>query len=143
MKKIIIFLIIVLIIVVSIFVMYSNYKVLYNNIKKDNLEFEYYSGKELQGIDIATILNKAIDNNIKYNVQKDEEGKYVENNETSIKVQIYILDNNKTYDMETIYSGGIDKFVQNYSTIKFKCTKIDYHKKNNRIKTIYIEQISK
>lgn len=143
MKKIIIFLIIVLIIVVSIFVMYSNYKASYNNIKKDNLEFEYYYGKEIQGIDIATILNKAIDNNIKYDVQKDEDGKYIENDETSIKVQIYILDNNKTYDMETIYNASIDKFVQNYSTIEFECKKIEYHKKTNRIKKIYIEQISK
>ena len=106
------------------------------------MEFEYYYEKEIQGIDIATIINKAIDNNIKYNVLKDDKGKYIENDETSIKVQIYILDNDKTYDMETIYGGGINNFVANYSAIKFKCTKIEYHKKTNRVKTIYIEQIS-
>ena len=142
MKKIIVFLVLCLIIVISVFVMYSNYKASNNNIKKNNLEFEYYYEKEIQGIDIATIINKAIDNNIKYNVLKDDKGKYIENDETSIKIQIYILDNDKTYDMETIYGGGINNFVSNYSAIKFRCTKIEYHKKTNRVKTIYIEQIS-
>lgn len=140
MKRIIVFLIIILIIVISMFGMYLNYKMSYNEVKKDNLEFEQYYEKELQGIDIATLINKAIDNNIKYNVQKDLQGKYIENDETSIKIKIYILDNDTTYDMETIYSGGIDKFVQNYSLVKFKCTKIEYHKTTKRIKTIYIEQ---
>ncbi len=143
MKKIIIFLVLVLIIVVSISMVYINYKSSYNKVKKDNLEFEYYYEKELQGIDIATLINKAIDNNINYNVQKNQDGKYVEDEENSIKIEIYIIDNDTTYDMETIYNGGIDNFVKNYSTIKFKCDKIEYHKKTNRIKKIHISQISK
>lgn len=141
MKKVIVFLIIVLVIVVTIYAMYFNYKSTYNNIKKDNIEFEYYDQKELYGIDIATLINKAINNNIEYNVQKDSDGKYIENNENSIKIDIYILDNNKTYDMETIYNGGINKFVENYNKIKFKCTKIEYHNVTKRVKKIYIEQI--
>lgn len=140
MKKIVIFLIFILIIIVSVSIMCFNYNTTYNNIKRDNLEFEYYNQKELYGIDIATLINKAIDNNIKYNIQKDSNDKYIENNESSIKIYIYISDNNTTYDMETIYKGGIDKFVQNYSKIKFKCTEIEYHKTTKRVKNIYIEQ---
>ena len=60
----------------------------------------------------------------------------------SIKVDIYITDNETTYSMETINLGGISNFVSYYSDVKFKCTKVEYHKKTNRISYLYIEQIS-
>ncbi len=140
MKKIIIFFVIILIIVISVFVSYTNYKSEYNKLQKENLEYEYYYNKEIQGADLATLINKAVDNNTKNNVEKDNKGKYIENDETSIKIQIYMKDNDTTYDMETIYNGGVDRFVQNFNIIKFKCTKIEYHK-NKRIKKLLFEQI--
>ncbi len=142
MKKIVIFLVIILTLVVIVAFSYINYNSLYNSIKKDNLEFEQYDKKELYGTDIATLINKAINNNIKNNVKVNSDGKYIENEENSIRIDIYISDNNTTYDMETIYNGGIAKFVQNYNIVKFKCTKIEYHNKTKRIKKVYIEQIS-
>ena len=38
--------------------------------------------------------------------------KFIENDTNSIKIDIKMLDTDKTYDMETLYSGGMDKFVQ-------------------------------
>lgn len=141
MKKIIIFFIIISVIVISVFVTYTEYKSQYNNIQKNNLEYEYYYNKEIDGADLATLINKATDNNEKYSVSKDEKGKYIENEENSIKIQIYMTDNDTKYDMETIYNGGINKFVENFNIIKFKCTKIEYHK-NKKIKYLLFEQIS-
>ena len=54
----------------------------------------------------------------------------------------YYKDNDTTYDMETLYAGGMEKFVQYYNEIKFKCTKIDYHKSNGKVKYLFIEQIT-
>lgn len=51
-------------------------------------------------------------------------------------------DNEKTYAMETLYIGGMDKFVQFYSEIKFKCTKLEYHKATNKVKYMLFEQIT-
>ncbi len=141
MKKIIYFLIVVIVIVIVVAMAYINYKATWNNIKEDNFTFEYYNQKEILGTEVATLINKAVDNNIKFNVSKDENGKYIENNENSINIQIYILDNETTYDMETIYNGGIDKFVQNFGSIKFKCTNLEYHDITKRVKKVYFEQV--
>ena len=141
MKKIIYFLIFVFIIVIVMTSIYINYNVTLKKIKEDNLQFEYYNQKEITGTDIATLINKAVDSNIKFNVGKDSNGKYIENNENSINIEIYIADNNKTYDMEILYNGGLDKFVKNYGNIKFKCTQIDYHEITKRVKKVYFRQI--
>ena len=36
----------------------------------------------------------------------------------------------------------MDKFVQYYNQIKFKCTKIEYHKSTDKVKYMLIEQIT-
>ena len=140
MKKIIIFFIIISVIVISMFVTYTNYKAEYKKLQKENYEYEYYYNKEIEGAGIATLINKAVDSNTKNNVEKDQKGKYIDNNENSIKIQIYMSDNDTTYDMETIYNGGISNFVKNFNIIKFKCTKVEYHQ-NRRIKYLLFEQI--
>ena len=82
------------------------------------------------------------DNNLTNSVQKDDKGKFIENETTSIKIDLKMLDTDKTYDMETLYSGGMDKFAKYYNNIKFKCTKIEYHKKTQKVKYMLIEQIT-
>lgn len=70
MKKIIIFFAIVVIIICGIFYLYLNYKAEYNMSKKANLEFEKYLNEEVYGTDLATIINRAVDNNQKNEVEK-------------------------------------------------------------------------
>ena len=74
MKKIIIFFVIILIIISSISYIYLNYKSDYNMAKKANLQFEKYLNKEVYGTDIATAINKAIDNNTKNEIEKNNKG---------------------------------------------------------------------
>jgi len=142
MKKLTIFFLIIIIIIVGISYLYLNYKSNYYNLKKNNKQFEVYYDKEVYGAEIATIINKAIDNNEKNEVQKDNKGKYIDNNENSIKIDIKMLDNDETYQMETLYAGGMDRFVQYYNQIKFKCTKIEYHTATNKVKFMLFEQIT-
>lgn len=142
MKKIVIFFAIIIIIIAGISYSYIIIKSNNNEIKQHNNTFEKYYQKEIYGSEIATIINKAIDSNTKNNIQKDDQGKYIENDTNSIKITIKMIDNETTYDMETIYEHQISEFVEYYNRIKFKCTNIQYHKKTNMVKTIELEQIS-
>ena len=125
MKKIAIFFLIIIIIIVGISYMYLNYKVKYNEAQKANMEFESYYDQNIMGTDLTTVINKAVDNNKINEVKQDNKGRYINNDENSINIDIKML-----------------KFVQYYGTIQFKCTKIDYHKTTNKVKYMLFEQIT-
>lgn len=140
MEKISIVIIAIIIIVAVVGVKYISYENAQSLIKQENKEFEQYQDKELNGLDVATVINKATDKNTKNNISKDEKGNFIQNDENSIEVEIYMSDNDITYKMESIFNAGTEQFVQYYSNINFKCSKIEYHKKTGRIKYILFEQ---
>ena len=57
--------------------MYLNYKANYYTAKKENRQFESYANQEIYGAELATIINKAVDNNQNNEVAKDDKGKYI------------------------------------------------------------------
>ena len=142
MKKIALFLVIIIIIISAMFYMVINYKINYNQSKKMNSQFEKYLNQEIYGVELSTIINKAIDCNEKNNVEKDNKGNYKNNNKNSINIDIKILDNNSTYNMETFYNNDIQNFITYYGNIKFECKKIEYHNETNNIKYMLFEQIT-
>lgn len=110
-------------------------------VKKKNSEYELYSGKALLGTDITTIMNKAIDQNEKNKIPKDEKGYYIENDTNSIKIDIEMITIEKTYPMEAFFKKGMTSFVENFNLIEFKCTSIEYHKKTGLISKIKFKQL--
>ena len=142
MKKIAIFAMIIIIIICAIFYIYINYKSIYNNSQKANLQFEKYLNEELYGVDLASVINRAIDNNERNEVEKNNKGIYQNNDRNSISIEIKMTDNDSVYQMETIYNGGIQNFVSYYSNIKFKCIEIKYHSLTNKVKYMLFEQIT-
>lgn len=142
MKRTIILLSIVVIIIGIVAFNYMNYQRQYNDIKKYNLEFEQNYQKEIYGRDLTTIINKVINNNEQNNVEISQEKKYINNDINSINIEIKITDTNQIYSMEALYNGGIEKFVEYYGNIQFKCTKIEYHQKTGKVSYLYFEQIS-
>ena len=143
MKKIIGIFIAVAVVILSLFYGYFTYTKNNNSILKQNAEYESYLNKEIYGADLATVMNKVIDNNETNAIDKDNKGKYIENNINSIKMDIKIIDNDTVYDVETIQRGGIENFVKNFNTVKFKCTNIQYHENTKKIKYLLFEQITK
>lgn len=143
MKKFIIFLLVVLIIVATVSYVYFNYKLNYNETKRQNYQFESYYNQEIFGPDLATAINKATDSNKKNEVQKNSKGGFIENDTNSIKIDIKFLDDDKIHEMEEISNSGISTFIQYYNQIKFKCTKIEYHQKTNLVSYMLFEQITK
>lgn len=143
MKKFIIFLVVILIIIATISYIYLNYKVSYDIAKKENYQFESYYNQEIFGPDVATVINKAVDKNSTNNISKDNKGNFIENDTNSIKIDIKFLDDDKTHKMEEIFNNGIGTFMQYYSQIKFKCTKIEYHRTTKKVRYMLFEQITK
>lgn len=142
MKKIFMFLIIVLFIICSISYLYLNYKANYNIARRTNMEYQKYLNQEIDGTEVATIINKVINSNEKNYIQKDKKNSYIENNEDSIKAEIKMLDTDSIYTFEQIYNKGIENFMSFYREIKFKCTNIQYHKSTNKVKYMLFEQIT-
>lgn len=143
MRKFVIFLIMIIVIVFIATFMYFQYKIERDKIDEKNYEFESYLGKEIYGADVATIINKASYKNRKNNVEQDKNGKYINNGKDSINIDIKMLDNDKTYNMEKFYNNGTMQFVEYYKNIKFKMMNIEYHKETGLIQYILIEQITK
>ena len=142
MKKIVIFFVIIIAIVATVAYLYLNTLASNNTAKRENLEFTSYYKKEVMGGEIVTLINKAIDNNVVNNVETDENGNYIDNENNSINIDIKFIDNDQTYRMEALNKSGLDNFMKYYNTIKFKCMKIDYHKATGKVKYMYIEQSS-
>lgn len=79
MKKIIISILIILVVVIIvILVNISNNNIKLNDVSKFNEQFETFKDKTLYGADILTIINKAIDNNDMHDIEKKENGEYID-----------------------------------------------------------------
>lgn len=142
MKKLIIFFAIIIMLICAIFYVYVNYKSEYNMSKKANLEFERYLNEQVYGVDLATIINRAVDNNQKNEVEINNKGIYINNDTNSISIEIKMLDNDSIYQMETIYKGGTQNFVNYYKNIEFRCVELKYHNSTNKVKYMLFEQIT-
>jgi len=142
MKKMILILFAIVIIFVSIIgTRYYSYIVERTGVIKENANYEEYKDKEIYGIELGTLINKVIDKNTKNKIEKDSNEVFIVNEENSIKVEIYIKDNEQTYEMETFYNSGMQNFIKYYGTIQFKCSKIEYHQKTGKIKYLLFEQV--
>lgn len=106
-----------------------------------NAGYEFYNRDNLKGVDITTVINKAVDNNEKYEIKKDASGEYISDSENSIKIYIKMIINEKTYSMERIKEIGLDTFTEFFGEIAFKCSEIKYHEKNGKISEMTFESI--
>lgn len=140
MKKILIYIICIVLIILSVIgTKYLNFKEQKSLIQKYNLEYEVYLNQDVTGRELTTAINRAVNNNEKNSVQKDEKGFYIDDDNNSVKIEIKILDNDTTYQMETLYNGGMENFIQYYGDINFYCSKIDYNSKG-KVSHIVFEQ---
>lgn len=148
MKKVffsIIFIVILIICVIAVKISSNNSEK--SEIAKFNSQFDEHLGKTIYGTDVLTIINKAIDNNEALEVKKDDKNFYIENEETSLKVDITLLSTDSegkitevTYPMENLQKADLNKFVSSFGLTSFECTNIEYNSKN-RVKKVYLKQL--
>lgn len=137
-KSFLTILIIFLIIMAILFGKYVSLRKHNLEIKKFNNAYEFYNKENLNGLEITTVINKAIDNNEKYGVMKDENGYYIED-DNSVKIEIKMIINNKIYPMERIREIGMESFTEFFGEVNFKCTDIEYHEKTGKISKMVFE----
>lgn len=149
-KTVVAILLIVAIIVVIITMQISNIAQNRQDVQRFNSEYEKYQNKDLYGIDVVTVINKAIDNNTQNNVDKDENSRYINNEENSIQVELNLIASVSektgekeivTHPMERLIEVGLDGFISNFNLTIFRIKQINYHEKTGRISKIIFEQI--
>lgn len=131
-KTIIILIIFVIIVIAPLMLIVAQYREERNEVKKFNLEYEQYQDKIAYGTNIGSLINHAINNNEKYNIEKDENQVYIDDDKYCIRIEIKMISSENenrviTYSMETINSLEIDRFVKNFNLYEFKCSDISYN----------------
>ena len=140
MKKIFIVISIFIIIAIIVtFMFLNNSNKQQEELKKVNMSYERYQGKNILGTDVGTIINMAVNNNEQYKIKKDEKGNYIDDNKYCIKIDVTIQEN--VHEMEKINNLGTSRFVQNFNLIEFYIESIQYNKETGRIKKINIKQV--
>jgi hypothetical protein len=109
------------------------------NVKEFNLKYEEYNKESLNGLKVATVINKAIDLNETNEIPRNEKGFYILDDEKSVEIYITMTVNETTYKMETLYGLGLDKFIKSFGSAEFKCTDIKYHEKTGRVASMTFE----
>lgn len=142
MKKFVVLLLAISAIIISVLCMDFKEKEIDNiNVNKFNLEYEKFNKDSLSGLEVATAINKAIDNNETLEVERTENGFYILNDENSIEIYVTFNSTETTYQMERLYGLGMQKFIENFGSVEFKCTDVKYHKKTGRIASMVFEAI--
>ena len=125
----------VFIILVVIFIIFY---VHFAEIRDKNLEI-----LKINGLDIATVVNKAVNNNDTYAVSRDEKGFYDIDDPNVVEIYISLMDYDentlKSFKMESFYKAGMSSFISSFADAYFKCTKIEYHKDTGKIKSMTFE----
>ena len=132
-KTIFVILSIFLVIIISIYMNYKEDLMVQNQAKKFNLEFEFYNKESVLGTDVTTVINRAIDNNEKYDIPKSENGEYIPDEENSIKIYVHMIINETTYPMEKLKNVGLAEFTKYFGEVEFKCTDVKYHEATGKI----------
>ena len=110
-------------------------------VKQFNQIFEEYKDKSLLGSEVASLINKAIDNNEKNQISKNDKGIYQEDGKYSVQILVKLEKEGEYFTMERINALKITEFVKNFSLQDFKCTGIEYHKETKRVSKVYFESI--
>lgn len=130
-----------LIIIIILSIMLVNTKSNNKKLQQVNAEYEYYLNRTIFGTELVTLINKAIDNNKKEKLAKDENGFYISNETSSILITVKMLNVEETYQMEKIFALGTEQFIELFNSSKFISEEITYHEKTKRIATMVFKQI--
>ncbi len=142
MKKIIILLIsIFIIIVVAFSYNYFQFEKEKSEINKFNKYFLDYNQKNIYGTDITTVINRAMDNNKQYKIEKNEFDEFIPDENNSVKIFINLQEDGLNYPMEKLYKVGINRFTEYFGMLKFECNQVNFHE-NGKVSEMYFKAIN-
>lgn len=132
-------LIIFILIVVSFAGVMINYRNSQRQMFNFNRDYEQCRDRILLGVDIATLINKAMDSNQRNNVEKDKKNYYIDNGCNSVRIFVQLETDGDYYPMERIFEYDLSEFVKNFNLQDYKCSKIEYHKRTRFVSKIYFD----
>jgi uncharacterized protein YxeA len=142
MKKIFICLIAIFIIILSIvFNWYTNNVQASKEIATFNSTLEQFTKANITGVEVTTVINKALDNNEQYNIKKNSDNIYESDEKYSLKIYVKLTEDGEYFPMEALEQIGISGFTKAYSSAIFKTTKTEKNE-NGRISKIYFEIVN-
>ena len=130
-------------ILVCCILVYAKYQIKVKNsmINFENNPYTSILNKEISSAELATLINKAMNKNAENKIEKDDKGYYIENDENSIKIDVQFIIEDTILTGEQIERSNETEFIIAYNSAKFKCTKIEYHKKTKLAKHLYFEEL--
>ena len=141
MKKILIGILILLLIIGAAIGYSLNNKIKNKDIDNYNDSYEEYLNLDIRGSTLVSLMNRAINQNEKNNIEKNNDGEYIENDEDSLKIYIKFVDRDTIFSFEKINSLGMDQFASNFSASLFRCYKIDHHESTDLVSRMYFEEV--
>ena len=141
-KQAVIFLIILFVIIIMIFFAVMQNVSAERDLAKYNEQYNCYLNKQIFGTEVASLINKAINENERNGVIKNEDNYYIANETNSIKIYVKLEQDGENFVMEKIFNVGITEFVRLFNLIDFTCTKVNYHKQTGKVSEIYFEIIN-
>lgn len=115
-----------------IVVLMVNVKIGDNEVKIFNAQFESYNKNRLSGSEIYSVINKAINNN-----QKED----VETHKVNINLRIIDYQEEVTVNMDKLNELGMDRFYEYYGGYEFRCTSIEYNRDTKLVEELNFENI--
>ncbi len=140
MRKTFIGIFVILVIIVIVVVTNYNKKLAkLQEIKEFNSKYENYINKRITGVDLTTVMNLSIENNIKYEIKKDSKGAFIDDKKNSIEIMVIVPEiSGQPLKMEGLEKIGMKGFTENYGNSVFKAKEIKYHE-NGRISQMIFE----
>lgn len=141
MKRIIILLTISIIAISTVIYVSYQYKFKKSEMLLNNSKYDTLLNKEISATELASLMNSTINKNYANNISKDSNEIYIDNNKDSINIEIKFKQSNEKIQEEKIVKNDISKFIQYYSDVNFKCTKIEYHDETKYVKYLLFEEV--
>ena len=140
MKKTV-FVVVLILIIISVIgvIQYKNEQQRIQEVLKYNLLYEEYNKTGLNGLDVTTIINKAVNNNERNSVEKDENGFYKDNYSDSVIIEVKMIIDGEIYRMEQISQIGLDAFTEYFAEVTFDCKEVKYHEDTGKISYMLFE----
>lgn len=121
-----------------------------------NKVYESYNRKDVYGTQLASLVNRMLDNNKKYSYSNEEES-YKMDMVVIFKIQDDYFGKGETYDLNGIKSkmstlqtkeesnkaiaGNSERPFTDFKRKLFKCTGIEYNEKTARVAKLYFEEV--
>lgn len=141
-----VFVVILFIVTIVFFMQLDSLKELKKELDSDSEYFLKYNEVQFEVNDFISIMNKAIEINEKYGIQKNEKNTYIEDNKYSVKVYLRLDDREELIPMEKLLLSeqGGSKVINNlFSDIVYRYESIQYHEETKRVKEIIIYGFTK